>query len=150
MADGFTVTWQQDKQLVETAYQAQEIVPFVVQQDPISDTSEHEILLYSGSFNVAYITIDGCSLTTQISSTTLPYTNYYGRNLLQILTPTSTQVILQLTSTSGNFDSLNSANHFFVRCNGSSIKLVYKLYSTSTGVNYRWFVYCSGTIFIMS
>lgn len=150
MADAFTVTWPQDKQLIETAYQAQEIVPFSVQQDPITDTSEHEAMLYTGSFSVAYITINGCALAADPSTTTPPVADYYGRNILQVLTPLSTEVLLQLTSSSGNYGSLNDTNHFFIRCGANSIKLVYKLYSTSTAGGYRWYMYCSGTLFIMS
>ena len=153
MADAFTVTWTQDKQLVDTAYQAQEIVPFAAQDDPIPSplNTLQTKQVYSKSFNLAYIVIDGVYLNQLYNSSSLPAAQYFGLNFVHLITPSTTACTIPLfINPNQNINSLNDINmNFYVSASSSGIFLNYR-YSIGAGTGYRNVFYCNGTIFIMS
>ena len=153
MADAFTVTWPQDKQLADTAYQAQEIVPFVAQDDPIPSplNTLQTKQVYSKSFNLAYIVIDGIYLSQLYNSSSLPAAQYFGLNLVHLITP-STMVctipfFIKLDQNIISFNGMST--NFYVSATSSGIFLNYR-YGNGAATNYRNVFYCQGTLFIMS
>jgi hypothetical protein len=154
MADAFTVTWQQDQQMINTAAQAKEIVPFAVSVDPIpAINTPYTHPIYSTSFNLAYIMIDGFFLGATIG-TSAPQTNYYGLNFIHPVTPATTQLIIPMwaqldRSIESSNASVSQLSNFYISGTSSSILVNYQMKSTPS-ISWRNALYCSGTLFIMS
>ena len=154
MADAFTVTWQQDQQMINTAAQAKEIVPFAVSVDPIPAISTpYTYPIYSRSFNLAYIMIDGFFLGQTIA-TSAPQASCYGLNFIHPVTPATTQLIIPMWAALD--DPINSSNssvsqscNFYISGKSSSILMNYQIKSNPPA-SWRNALYCSGTLFIMS
>ena len=153
MADAFTVTWQQDQQMINTAAQAKEIVPFAVSVDPIpAINTPYTYPIYSGSFNLAYIMIVGFFLGATIG-TSAPQTNCYGLNFIHPVTPTTTQLIIPMwaqldRAIESSNASTSQASNFYISGSSSSILINYQMKSYGSS-GWRNALYCSGTLIIM-
>ena len=144
MAEAVTVTWPQDKQLVETAYQAKEIVYINLSGTITSDISPRIDTLYSKPWSTAYLVIEN-SLASNINE------YKYGLNYLHLLTPNTNSFTptLFISSSDGYVPSLmadaNTGMAATFECDATSIKLKY-----TNSTLYTLHIACRGYLLIMS